>query len=205
MRPAEEIRHHLGGLVLLARGDARGLSHFDISDEGVIRSFRAILYCLPALLLSAILWRIGFLQVVPDGGRGHLVFVYQVLAVNLACWGMALLSVALASLLLGLRPLARPLIVMVNWGGVAVVHGGYLLLLPLLLLIGGGTVWLWLARLAVLALAVTLLLSMLWPIAHTVIGGPRWRRSLIVSVVVLLPLWIAQTLETSMGLHIPYG
>lgn len=205
MRPVEEIRHHLGGLVLLARGDARGLSHFDISDEGVIGSFRALLYCLPAFLFSAVLWRIAFLQVLPDPGRWHVVFLYQVLVVNIATWATALFSVAAACLALGLKPLARPLIVMANWGGVAVVHGGYLLLVPLLLLLGGNGTSLSFTRLALLVIALAALIFMLWPIAHTVIGGPRWRRSLILSVFVLLPLWVAQTLETSLGLHIPYG
>ncbi|MBT9372089.1 hypothetical protein [Rhizobium sp. CSW-27] len=205
MRPAEEIRHHLGGLLLLARGDARGLSHFDISDEGVIGSFRALLYCLPAFLFSAVLWRIAFLQVLPDAGRWHIVFVYQVLVLNVATWGAVLLSASLACLALGLRPLARPLIVMLNWGGVALVHGGYLLLLPLFLLLGGSTLWLWLVRLAVLASALAGLLAIVWPVAHTVIGGPRWRRIMIVATTLLLPWWVSRTLEMSMGLNIPYG
>ncbi len=47
MQLPKELLHPLAGLRLLAKGDARGLSNFDISDDGIIRSFRAFLFCLP--------------------------------------------------------------------------------------------------------------------------------------------------------------
>lgn len=52
----QEIRTALLGTLILARGDARGLAHFDASLGGFWRSYRAAGICYP-LYLALTLWR----------------------------------------------------------------------------------------------------------------------------------------------------
>lgn len=205
MQLPSELRHPLAGLRLLAQGDARGLSHFDISDDGVIRSFRAALFCLPAFVVYAALRRIEFLQVLPDLGRPHLVFIFQVLVIEASNWCFAVLFLMLAGFVLGLRPLVRPLIVMANWAAVPFVYAVGVLIYPVLLLLDVRSTLQWLA--ATLLLLVTLIggLILIWRILHTVIGGPKWRRVAFLLLTVLPPLWIVRTLEHAMGLTIAHG
>jgi hypothetical protein len=205
MQLPSELVHPLAGLRLLARGDARGLSHFDISDDGVIRSFRAALFCLPALIVYAVLRRIEFLQVLPDLGRPHLVYIFQVLVIEASNWCFTVVFLTLAGFVLGLRPLVRPLIVMLNWAAVPFVYAVSILLYPVLLLLDDRSTLQWMA--ATLLLLATLIgsLILLWRILHTVIGGPKWRRTAFLLLTIMPPLWMTHSLEKAMGLIVAHG
>lgn len=205
MQLPSELVHPLAGLRLLARGDARGLSSFDISDDGVIRSFRAALFCLPAFLVYAVLRRIEFLQVLPDLGRPHLVYIFQVLVIEASHWCFTVLFLTLAGFLLGLRPLVRPMIVMLNWAAVPFVYAVGVILYPILMLLNDRSTLQWLA--ATLLLLATLIgaLVLIWRILHTVIGGPKWRRTAFLILAVLPPLWMTYSLEKAMGLISAHG
>mgnify|MGYP000524129855 CR=1 FL=1 len=205
MQLPSELLHPLAGLRLLARGDARGLSNFDISDDGMIRSFRAVLFCLPAFLVYAILRRIEFLQILPDLGRPHLVFIFQVLVIEASNWCFTVLFLMLAGFVLGLRPLIRPLIVMLNWAAVPVVYAVAIILTPVLMLLNHRSTLQWMAETLLLLAVLIGALVITWRILHTVIGGPKWRRTAFLLATVLPPLWMIRTLEHAMGLTVAHG
>lgn len=205
MQLPSELLHPLAGLRLLARGDARGLSSFDISDDGVIRSFRAALFCLPAFFVYAVLRRIEFLQVLPDLGRPHVIYIFQVLVIEASTWCFTIVFLTLAGFVLGLRPLIRPLIVMLNWASVPFVYAVGVVLYPVLMLLDNRSTLQWMAATLLLLAVLIGALVLTWRILHTVIGGPKWRRTTFLLLTVLPPLWMIRTLEHAMGLTVAHG
>lgn len=200
MQLPNELLHPLSGLRLLAKNDARGLSNFDISDDGIIRSFRAFLYCLPVSLAFAIFARIEFLKVFPDLGRPHAVFIFQALVVEASEWVSTLLCLILAGFLLDIRPLIRPLIVMMNWSTVPLLYAGALIT-PLLPLFRNSDTFKWVVAVLLILLLGTLFV-VTWRILHTVIGGPKWKRGVFILLVFLPPILIVRFLEDSMRLSV---
>jgi hypothetical protein len=204
MPPLSEIRHQLAGFWLLVQGDARGLSHFDISDDGVIRSFWAWVYCMPGLILYAILRRVEFLQAGGETYRSSLIYCLQVMAVELAGWTTAILAILIAGLALGIRPLLRTLVVALNWAAVPAFTLAYGPLFGLLLLPVDNTVS-WLAQMAMLLAAISLVAVVLWRMMRTVIGGSWMKRAAYLLLICLPPAYIMHSLEQSMGLVLPLG
>jgi hypothetical protein len=204
MPSISEVQNRLAGLWLLVRGDARGLSHIDISDEGVVRSFLAFVICLPAILVHAVLRRIEFLQVSPDLGRSTIAFLFQAMALQSAGWVLALGCLMLFGLLLGLRPLLRPLVVLMNWAAVPAFYLTYGIIYPLVMLPGQSTLMA-ILRIGILLLALVAMLVITWRGLKTVVGGSSARRVTLMLLVALVPTYIVSLLETSMGLDLPYG
>ncbi|WP_312222195.1 hypothetical protein [Rhizobium rhizoryzae] len=200
MQLPKELLHPLAGLRLLAKGDARGLSNFDISDDGIIRSFRAFLFCLPVYLAFAIFARIEFLNVFPDLGRPHAVFIFQALVVAASNWCFTILCLILAGFLLDIRPLIRPLIVILNWSAVPVLYAGALIT-PILPLFRYSPTLKWVVAVLLVILLCTLFI-VTWRVLHTVVGGSKWKRAAFMLLVFLPPILISRFLENSMRLTV---
>lgn len=200
----EEVRSLWGGLWQIARGDARGLSLFDISDEGLTRSFWAIAYCLPIFLLNAILLRAAYIEVLADPARGHVIFVFQAMVLQLASWAFVLICLILFGLAFGYRPLLRPMVVMVNWGSVPVLYAIAGLVQPILHLTRGSGLLSWMLNMSFWIVAIAIPLYLIWRILLTLVGGPAWKRGGFLLLVLAASLWAIRTLEISLGLNIPY-
>lgn len=203
MPPLEAIRPQWLGLWRMAKGDARGLSVFDISDEGVIRSFWAIVYCLPAFLIHAILLRVEYLGMTGDPTRGHFIFLFQSLVLQLASWVFLLMALLLFGFAFGYRPLLRPMVVMLNWGSIPPAYAVFGLLYPLLLLTDGSSTAIWLLHMGMLLAAMLVLGLLVWRILYTFLGGHWFRRLGFTALVCLSSFWATHALETSMRLAIP--
>ena len=183
-----EPRRHLTGLLLLVRGDARGLSLFDISDDGLARSFSAYLWTLPAIVPYGIARRLVELGMATDIS-GTLSFVFKFALNEAAGIVLPILLLALASPLLGYRVLLRTLIVTWNWSALVYLPLVHLVAAPFFLLnlqswsLGGLTF----VALA-LMLAMALLFTLQWRILTTVMGGNPQIRLLVVLILLLSPL-----------------
>ena len=198
------VQHQLAGLWLLVRGDARGLSHFDISDEGLVRSFLAFVICLPAIIVHTVLRRIEFLQVSPDLGLSTITFLFQAMALQTAGWVLSLGCLMLFGLLLGLRPLLRPLVVLMNWAAVPALYLAYGIVYPIAMLPDDSIVFS-LLKAALLIAASVGAIVIAWLALRTVVGGSLVRRSALMVLVALPATYIVSMLETSMGLRLPHG
>lgn len=203
MPPLEKIRPQWLALWQLAKGDARGLSAFDITDRGVILSFWAFVYYLPAFLIHAVLARVNYLAISPDLGRSNITFLFQSLFMQIGGWLSLLLSICVFGFALGLRPLLRLIIVMVNWGSIPLLYIVYGLVYPLLLLTSGQTVISWLLQISLLLAVTVSLLLLIWRILATVAGGHGAKRAGYIFLVGISSLWVAHALESSMRLTIP--
>lgn len=152
----EEVRHYMRGLMLLMRHDPQGLRHFDFTDRGMMRSFWAIFWCLPPILISWAWRRALFMEGMPDSFAPGTIFYLRLAMVEVANW---LTPVVLAGLMLvglGAIRLLPAVVVVTNWLSVPFSYAFTLLVLLLAAAPALGTIvsLIWLVM--VLALVVVL-------------------------------------------------
>lgn len=129
-----EVRLYLSGLWLLIKGDAQGFRLLDVSDRGMMRSFWAFVWCLPAVFLSWIWLRSLLVQNIPPGTRLGGMFFVRVAMLEVLNWLLPIVLAALICLFMGIHRKFPAIVVAINWLGVpfAWIYG--LLCLVMLLL-----------------------------------------------------------------------
>lgn len=200
-----EVRLYLGGLWLLIRGDARGLRPFDISDQGVLRSFRAIAWCVPALIIGWIFQRMEYLRHFPQREDYSFIFFLKMLVLEAAQWIMPAVAPIGLGFILRFMPLVRILIVVRNWFAVPLTYATYVVLAPVAFLSGQHGATASLAGYGSIALAAAFLivaLTLAWLILRTVMGGPAMIRIATLGLVVLSEVIVVRELEKIMGVSI---
>ncbi|WP_245423195.1 hypothetical protein [Neorhizobium alkalisoli] len=125
---------YLSGLWLLIKGDAQGFRLLDVSDRGMMRSFWAFVWCLPAVLVSWIWLRSLLVQSIPPGTRLGGMFFVRVAMLEVLNWLLPIVLAALLCLVMGIHRKFPAIVVTINWLGVpfAWIYG--LLCLVMLLL-----------------------------------------------------------------------
>jgi hypothetical protein len=197
-----EVRLYLGGLWLLIRGDARGLRPFDISDEGVLRSFWAVAWCAPALIIGWIFRRMEYLRHFPQREDYSFIFFLKMLVLEAAQWIVPAVALIALGFILRFMPLVRILIVVRNWLIVPLTYAAYFILAPVAFLSDQQGGYATLASYDALALAAILLfatLFLMWCILRTVMGGPVMIRIATLGLAALAEVIVARELETIMG------
>ncbi|GHC67334.1 hypothetical protein [Limoniibacter endophyticus] len=114
MMPGDELHRYLNGVVLLLKGDKRGLTHFDFSPDGFWSSFRAILVCLPSMFiqwLTAVYGRTTF----PDDEMSPVWLVLCLALIDLATWIIPLMLLFVLAKFLDIRKRFVSLVVASNW------------------------------------------------------------------------------------------
>ncbi|MFS8048455.1 hypothetical protein [Rhizobium sp. BR 314] len=114
----KEVQYYLSGLWLLIRMDARGFQYLDISDRGMLRSFWAILWCLPPIGISWLWWRQAYLIAMPPETATGLAFFLRLALVEAANWVIPLVLAGLLLLIFRFGDKFAPIVVTVNWLGV---------------------------------------------------------------------------------------
>jgi hypothetical protein len=201
-----EVRHYLGGIWLLVKGDARGLSAFDISDRGVARSFWALIFCLPAYAIMWLGQRQEHLAAFPDSHETTASFLAKAAIVSIADWLLPLAGLFAGLAFLRQRALFRTLVVIWNWGSIAALYIGAVVLLAIMFApepIDDG--W-WMVNAyglyALMGLFLAFLFASIWQILRTVVGGGVFQR-LMIFVTMSLPLMLLQPIEKQLGIYIP--
>jgi hypothetical protein len=179
MPSLHEIKHYLSGLWLLARGDAQGLRRLDISDRGMMRSFWAFVWCLPAMLVYWNGVRLAFIAAGPPETKTGAVFFIRLFLIEAVNWVLPLVLVAVLCLLLGTERKFPAIVVMTNWVSVPLAYAYALLTFGLFLMPSAGGV------IALIQLA--LLIATIFAISRILrqICGPE---PLVVSAVLLVLL-----------------
>ena len=142
----EEVRSYLFGLWLLVKGNRLGFAYVDFTERGSLRSFWAILWCMPPIVLTWIWIRASYLEAMPPGTHAGALFFFR-LALSEFCGWIA--PVILTGVLLGLTGFGNrfnALVAAVNWISVPFAYGNALLLIVMILLPGipGLIAFLWL-------------------------------------------------------------
>ncbi|MDR6815944.1 hypothetical protein J2X76_001098 [Neorhizobium sp. 2083] len=200
-----DVRLYLGGLWLLIRGDARGLRPFDISDQGILRSFWAIAWCAPALIIGWIFQRMEYLRHFPQREDYSFIFFLKMLVLSAAQWIMPAVTLIALGFILRFMPLVRILIVVRNWFAVPLAYAIYVVLTPVAFLTGRHGATASLAGYGSILLAAAILivaLALAWLILRTVMGGPAMIRVATLGFVVLSEIIVVRELQAIMGVSI---
>ncbi|MGR6432200.1 hypothetical protein [Rhizobium sp. PAMB 3182] len=127
-----EVGYYMTGLRLLIRGKREGFGYLDISDRGVARSFWAILWCMPSLLLSWGWWHWMFISIMPEGIKTGLPFFARLALVDAVDWMLPLLLAAAISLPLKLERQFPAFVVVTNWISVPFAFAHALIIAPII-------------------------------------------------------------------------
>ncbi len=174
-----EIQLYLSGLWLLARGDAQGLRRLDLTDRGMLRSFWAFVWCLPAMLIYWNGIRLAFLAAAPQGTKAGSLFFMRLFLIEAINWFLPLVLVAVLCLFLNTERKFPAIVVITNWLSVPLSYI-YALLTVVLFLMPASAGLIALLQLVVLVATVFAISRMLRQIC-----GPQ---PLVVSTILLVLL-----------------
>ncbi|MEB2844769.1 hypothetical protein GAO09_01185 [Rhizobiales bacterium RZME27] len=158
-----ELQHYISGLWLLVKGDAQGFRRLDLTDRGMNRSFWAIVWCLPPMLISWNWARLAVLEDSPPGTKLGLPFFFKLGLIDAMNWIMPLILVAVLCMTLGLRGRFPAIVAISNWLSVPFSYGYAVLIVIAFLLPGseGFVALLWLALLLGLVFSLSRILRMI--------------------------------------------
>jgi hypothetical protein len=189
-----EVKLYVAGLWLLVKGDPQGLRQLDLSDRGMMRSFWAFVWCLPAMFIYWMGIRYAFLATGPKGARAGAPFFLRLFLIEAVNWVLPLVFVGALCLLLKSERKFPAIVVMTNWLSLPVSYCYAALTVLLFLLPGAASI------IAMLQLA--LLMATIFAISRVLrlICGPQ---PLVVStmlLVLLVPgLIISDLLQSYLG------
>lgn len=111
----EELSYYVRGLWLLVIRRPEGSTWLDFSQRGFWRSWWAIVFCLPPILLSWLAFRATFLAALPVGAHVEPAFFAKLAIIELANWTVPIALVATMAVGIGLSRYVVPVVVATNW------------------------------------------------------------------------------------------
>lgn len=111
----DEVLHYLNGVWLLVRQKPEGFTWLDLTFRGLMRSFWAFAWCVPAFAVIWASWRLYYLSVMPAGTTAGIGFLAKLLAIDVAGWLMPPLLLALLARPLGYGRHLATVITASNW------------------------------------------------------------------------------------------
>jgi hypothetical protein len=191
----DEVLVYIKGLWLLIQGDREGYRWLDISEDGLWRSFTAMLWSLPALAVGWASWRLYYLSAMPSGTTVGFGFFVKLMITDLAGW---LLPIALTAILarpLGFSIFVVPVIVTTNWLQVPLAYAMAVPAAMLLLVSGSADLVAVLWLLLIFANA-----ALLFRLLRTVTANQNLLAAALTTLFLLSPLMIMQFLQHLFGL-----
>ncbi len=196
MPGALEVRFYLAALWQLVRGDAAGLRKLDLSDRGLMRSFWAIAWCLPAMAISWIWWRALYLRGMPEDASVGGLFFFRLGMLEFANWLVPLILIGLLAWGLGLGRKYYAMVVAVNWLSVpfAYAYAFLSLLLMVTPALTGLLSLIWLFLMMALVFSISRIFR--------VICGPHPLMVATLTLVLIVPtMLLSDTLERFLGIY----
>lgn len=199
MLSRSEVARSLKGLWVLGKGERQGMLAFDTSARGVLNSFQALIWALPATFAYLILSRWEFLSEMPDADRSSVDFFVKAGSIEVAASAVTPLAIFLCVPLLRMNVSPSALVVVANWAffpasyvSTVVVylsygldHKGHLgLIISLILLLGTAIV----------------LFAWLGVVLKTASGARSWQIFFLLTIVVGSGFFVTAYLESIMGL-----
>ncbi len=189
-----EIQLYISGLWLLVKGDAQGFQRLDLTDRGMMRSFWAVIWCVPPMLISWNWARLAMLEDCPPGTRLGLPFFAKLALIDGMNWIIPLILVAVLCMTLGLRGRFPAIVAISNWLSVPFSYGYAVLIVIAFLLPGseGFIALLWLVLLLGLVFSLSRILRM--------ILGPQPLIVATMAMTLIIPsLLLSDALQTFLG------
>ncbi|MDF1631710.1 hypothetical protein [Mycoplana sp. MJR14] len=114
----DEVLYYLTGIWHLVRKRQDGFGWLDLSWRGLVRSFWAFVWSLPALAVIWASWRLYFLARMPEGTGAGIDFVFKMFVIDAVGWMLPLALVAVLARPLGYAHQVATMIIASNWIGV---------------------------------------------------------------------------------------
>ncbi|MFD1744783.1 hypothetical protein ACFSE1_04840 [Rhizobium helianthi] len=191
-----EVRLYLIGLWLLVKGDRSGLAYVDYTDRGMMRSFWAIVWCLPAIGFSWIWWRLAVLETLPPDYRLGGIFFFRMAMLEATNWLLPLLLAGFLMLILGLGKHFSAVVFTANWMSLpfSYLYGVLSLLLVVAPGLTGLIALIWLAAIVALVVSLSRVFRM--------VIGPQGLTIAALTMVLIVPsLLISDILEKFLDVY----
>ena len=111
----EELERYFRGLWLLATGKSQGFAWLDLTERGLWRSFWAVVYCLPPILLNWAAYRLTYLSLMPAGSSVGGGFLMKMLAIDVVNWLVPYLALAAVIFAAGYKGEIVVAVIVINW------------------------------------------------------------------------------------------
>ena len=196
MPTLKEVEFYLRGLWLLFKQDPAGFSYLDLTDRGALRSFWAIVWALPAILISFAWWRILYLQGLPEGTETGATFFFRLTLVEASNWIFPLVLLGVLCLIIGIGEKFSSMVAVINWLALPISYSYGLLVLLMMFVpaLAGVVALLW------LILMVSVIVA-LFRIIRMIVGDQLLMVSTIVMVLLVPSMIIAELLEQYLGVY----
>ncbi|MDX3926585.1 MAG: hypothetical protein QHC90_12390 [Shinella sp.] len=190
----DEILFYQNGIWLLLRQKQEGFGWLDLTVRGLMRSFWAFAWCLPAFAVIWASWRLYYLGNMPEGTSAGPGFFVKMLAVDVVSW---LLPMVLATALakpLGYGRYLVTVIIASNWISVPFAYAAAIPFALALVLPAAGS-FAGLLLYAVFGASVVLQYRLLWMCT----GKQTLLASALTALFILPPLLVGQGLQRFFG------
>lgn len=196
MPSLSEVKLYILGLWLLVKGNRSGFAFVDFTDRGMMRSFWAIVWCLPAIGFSWIWWRLAFLETMPPGFHLGGIFFFRMALLEASNWLIPLVLAALMALTMGLAKQFPAIVFTANWLSVpfSYLYGLLSILLVIMPGLTGLVALVWLAAIVSLVVCLSRIFRM--------IIGPQGLTIATLTMVLIVPsLLLSDVLERFLGVY----
>lgn len=195
MPQLEEIVHYLRGVWLLALGKSEGEAYLNLTVDGVLRSFMAILWCLPAMAVSWAAWRFFYLENMPQGTVAGVSFILRLGLIDLVAWIVPLMVISALARPLGYGQHLAAIIVSTNWLSVPVFYAMAIPAALRLVIPGAGGLA---GLLSLLALVAGI--TAIFRVVRSVTANQTLLATALTGLFILPSLMIGETLQSWLGL-----
>ena len=191
----EEVRHYLTGVWLLIRRQPEGYRYLDFSDQGVARSFWALILSLPFLFVTWMWVRGIYLSRPPVPADPGFILIFRLFMIDMASWFTPLLLLIGFSILTRLESFFAPTVVATNWLALplSVLAAAIALLEILFPQATGLWAFFWLFQFVAGFVCLYLLLSMIYQ-RQTLIAAA------VTGIMVIPGILMAQSLQSFLGI-----
>lgn len=190
----DEVLHYLTGVWQLVRQKPEGFRWLDLTWRGLLRSFWAMAWSLPALAVIWASWRLYFLGRMPEGTGAGFDFILKLAFIDLVGWFLPLILVALLARPLGYAQHLATMVIASNW---IAVPFAYATAIPfaIALVVPDFAAFSGLLLYAVFGLSIMLQYRLLW----MCVGKQSLLAATLTALFVLPPLLAGQGLQVLLG------
>lgn len=190
----DEVLHYLTGVWHLVSKRQEGFGWLDLSWRGLVRSFWAFAWALPALAVIWASWRLYYLGRMPEGTSAGADFIFKMFLIDAIGWVLPLILVALVARPLGFAQHLATLIIASNW---IAVPFAYATAIPfaIALVVPAFAAFSGLLLYAVFGASIVLQYRLLW----MCVGKQNLLAATLTALFVLPPLLAGQGLQVLLG------
>ena len=111
----DEVLYYLNGIALLLKQKQEGFGWLDLTMRGLVRSFWAFVWCLPAFVVIWVSWRLYYLAGMPADTRAGFDFFVRLMVIDVVGWLLPLVLLLAFARPLGYGRYLSTVVTASNW------------------------------------------------------------------------------------------